>query len=609
MGVFREKNPPLFLAALFLVAVFLCCYPLTELGKLELFRDEGLYAAMALETASFPPVSRAHGEVVAYTYPLYPLLVKALYSLGLSMEFSLRILSVFFLAVLSLVVGFACGQAAFLNSMQALSRGDFSPEEVRKNSPPDREGGGFSDPFAPLTESEKRKEALRAGFQAGAVGSSLIFATVLAGGKAVEGDPIILTSLLIYGGWLLWFRMGAGRDSWNAAWILAFLAASAAFYNGGWYALCFFFLPMLFLKRPLKIFTKLNCPGFYAGLFLLFCTILFWEIPRWDGTLVALAESAPLSSFGKYLKNVAFLPVDLCIRFLPWTFFLYAPWCPALTAIDRNRLFMKFLRRLLLFSFLFFWFNPVTESRDFLLIAPVLATLTALDYWIVVRRYGEALCKVLSWVSLALGVWGLGMILFYLLPADVLQMMPKKFFDLAFLRNASLTSIPFLLAVLTPVSAAGAWIFSVWKQHRCVWLSLLFLFCGMMSFFWAFTVPYRCAGQVKKSTALAMRKALGEAFSPELTIYKDGGISGLYDEGYYLGTKIRLVRNPREITEAKGKNIFVLSAKNIPPGDTQRTWSRLMELGYKNRKLYIWKGALNVRKYSQEEESIRRMRF
>ncbi|MBP5181477.1 MAG: hypothetical protein J6331_00465 [Lentisphaeria bacterium] len=609
MGVFREKNPPLFLAALFLAAAFLCCYPLTELGKLELFRDEGLYAAMALETASFPPVSRAHGEVVAYTYPLYPLLVKGLHSLGLSMEFSLRILSVSFLALLSLVVGFACFQAAFLNSMMSLTTGVFSPEEVRKNAAPDEVFGSEEALFAPLTESERKKESIRTGFQAGAVGSSLIFATVLSGEKAIDGDPVVLTSLLVYGGWLLWFRMGAGRDSWNAAWLCAFLAASAAFYNGGWYALGFFFLPMLFLKRPLKIFTRLRYPGFYAGLFLLFCTVLFWEIPRWDGTLAASAESAPLSSFGKYLKDVAYMPLDLCLRFLPWTFFLYAPWCPALTAIDRNRLFMKFLRRLLLFALLFFWFNPMTQGRDFLLIAPVLATLTALDYWIVVRRYGEALCRVLSWISPVMGACGLVMVFFYLLPGGMMARLTGKFFDLSFLKGASPASVPFLLAVLIPVAAAGAWIFAVWKKHRCVWLSLLFLFCGMMSFFWAFTVPFRCAGQVKKSTALAMRKALGEAYSPEMTIYKDGGISGLYDEGFYLGTKIRLVRSPREITEEKGKNIFVLSAKNLPPGDAQRTWSRLMELDYKNRKLYIWKGALNVRKYSQEEESIRRMRF
>ena len=98
MSVFREKNPSFFLAVLLLAAAFFFIYPLTEVGKMELFQQEGFYAALALETGGFPVVSKAHGEVVANTYPLYPFLVKLLHSTGLSMEYSLRILSLFFLS-------------------------------------------------------------------------------------------------------------------------------------------------------------------------------------------------------------------------------------------------------------------------------------------------------------------------------------------------------------------------------------------------------------------------------------------------------------------------------------------------------------------------------
>lgn len=606
MGVFREKNPPFLFAVFFLFAAFLLCYPLTELGKLELFRDEGLYAAMALETGSFPVVSTAHGEIIAYTYPLYPLLVKFLHSFGLSMEFSLRFLSVFFLALLSCVVGFVCYQAAFFNCMLSLLRGDFSAEEVRKNA--GTEGEKHETAF--LTEKEQKKEAGRAGLQAAASGSCLIFATVLAGEKAIEGNPVILTSLLIYGGWLLWFYLGVGKDSWNTAWLLAFLAASLAFYNGGLYALCFFFFPMMFLKRPLKIWTKLSCPGFFIGIFFLLLTILFWEIPRWEGSLAALEEAMPLESFGKYIKNITLAPIDLCLRFLPWTFFLYAPFCPALTAIDRNRLFMKYLRRLLVFALLFFWFNPVTESRDMLLMVPVLATLTALDYWIVVRRYGERLCKVLFWVSICFFVAGTVGILFYVLPENELKEILHDAFDLSFLHSSSLWNVPFFLSLVSVATSFAAWLSVAGKKHRCVWLSLLFLFCSMMAVFWAFTVPFRCAGHVKKETAMTLRRALGkENYDPEMIVYLDGRISGLYDVGYYLGTKIRKVRSAREMEKNTEKELYVISARNMPPGDPLRTWSRLAEVRYQNENLYLWKGALNVRKYTKEEESIFQMQF
>lgn len=607
MGVFREKNPPFMLAILFLVAVFCCCYPVTELCRMELAKSEGLYAALTLETGSFPPVSRAHGEIVAYTYPLYPLLVKLLYSAGFSMEFSLRILPVFFLAILSLVVGFACYRAAYLNNFTALLHGEFSPEEVRKNSGKELTE---EEKTLPLTDYERKKDSRRAALQASAVGSCIIFATFLAGGKAVEGNPVILTSLLIYSGWILWFFLGVGKDAWNRAWLLAFFAASAAFYNGGWYALGFFFLPMFFLKRPLRFGSKLRYPGFFAGIVLLLLTILFWEIPRWEGgSLMTLAEHNSLHSFGKYLRNICFIPLDLCLRFLPWTFFLYAPFCPALSSIDRNRLFMKYLRRLLIFAILFFWLNPVTESRDFLLIAPVLATLTALDYWIVVRRYGEKLCKVLAWIIPVFVLGGIIAILLYVIPFDVLKNLFRTGESFSFLLKNPIGSIPFFLAIISLLSALLAWRYGVWKKGRCIWLAVLLLFCSLICIFRAFIVPYRNGEQGKKILALKLRNALGEAYSPEMTIYMDGRIGGLYEEGFYLGTKIRKIRELRQISEITEKSVFVLSVRNIPPGDTRRNWTKLVQINYKNQNLYIWKGTLHVRKYSQEEEAIRNMQF
>lgn len=607
MGVFREKNPSFLFAVLVLAAVFFFCYPVTELGKMELMRQEGFYAALSLETGSFPPVSRAHGEIVAYTYPLYPLLVKMLYSTGWSMEFSLRILSVIFLALLSLVVGFACYQAAFFNSFFALLRGEFSPEEVRKNSGKELTE---EEKTLPLSDKERKKESRRAALQAASVGSCIIFATFLAGNKGIEGNPVILTSLLIYGGWLLWFFLGIGKDAWNSAWLLTFLAASAAFYNGGWYALGFFFLPMFFLKRPLRFGSKLRYGGFFAGIIILLLTILLWEIPRWEGgSLMTLAEHSLIGSFGKYLKKITLIPLELCLFFLPWTFFLYAPLCPALISIDRNRLFMKYLRRLLIFALLFFWFNPVTESRDFLLIAPVFATLTALDYWIVVRRYGEKICKVILWIAPVFILAGICAVSLYLIPQEFLKKGMKMFTDFSFPAKNPVCCIPFFLAILSLVSSVLAWWYAFRKKSSCIWLSLLFLFCSAMSLFWAVIVPYQSGEQTKKEAALLLRRALGDSYDPAMTVYMDGRIDGLYEEGFYLGTKIRKIRELHQITEAEEKSIFVLSVRNIPPGDTRRNWSKLIQMNYKNQNLYIWKGTLNVRKFSPEEESIRNMQF
>lgn len=604
MAVFREKNPPFIFAVLLLAAAFFFIYPLTEIGKMELFQQEGFYAALALETGSFPVVSKAHGEVVAYTYPLYPFLVKLLHSTGLSMEYSLRILSLFFLFVLSVTVGCTCYFAAYLNCRQRLLKGEFSPGEVRKNL------GTIEENTAEtvLTEAEQANEACRSGIQAAAVGAGLIFATVLAGEKALEGNPVILSALLVFAGWLLWFREGVRMDSWNRAWLWTFIFASLAFYNGGWFILSFFFIPMFFLKRPLKIWTKLHYPGFWCGLFLLILTIIFWEIPRWDGTPGIAGEIMFSESFGGYMKKLFYLPFDLCIRFLPWTFFLYAPFCPALTAIDRNRLFMKYLRRIFLFALLLFWLNPLRDGRDYFLCAPVLAVLTALDYWIVVRRYGERLCTVFKYVSVIFFVCGICCVLLYILPESFMDKNLNRIFDFSFLQKERF-HVPFFIAVMVPVLAGGAFFCVAGRKKRCLWLAFLLLGCCMMGFFHSITVPFRCSQQDKKTTGLVLRKALGTSYDPGMTIYKDAGIDGLYDVGYYLGTKLKVIRSYRDVASSEEKSIFILSARNMPPGDAARTWTRLVEYPYKNQKLYIWKGALNERKYTSEEEAIRRMQF
>ena len=110
-------------------------------------------------------------------------------------------------------------------------------------------------------------------------------------------------------------------------------------------------------------------------------------------------------------------------------------------------------------------------------------------------------------------------------------------------------------------------------------------------------------------TGFVLRKALESSYDPGMTIYKDAGIDGLYDVGYYLGTKIQLIRSYRDVAASEEKSIFILSARNMPPGDAARTWTRLVEHPYKNQKLYIWKGTQNVRKFTEEEEFIRNMRF
>ena len=195
MSIHVEKDLPLWSTVLILGAAFLLIYPLWKLGLRDLFWDEGEYAAIIAEMSSFPPDARAHGELIPGFYPFYPLLVKGLTMLGLSMEFSLRFISVAALAGLTVIVGIVGYRVA--------------------------------------------------GLQAGAVSAAVMFTTLITAEKAVEGYPDMLLVLLVFSGWLLWFYLGQFGGSWSAGWLTTGLFAGLAFYCGGWTALIYFLVAWL----------------------------------------------------------------------------------------------------------------------------------------------------------------------------------------------------------------------------------------------------------------------------------------------------------------------------------------------------------------------------
>lgn len=555
MAIHEEKVLSPWITVLILAAAFLICYPFWEIGLRELFRDEGEYAAIAREIAAFPPETLAHGELMPYSYPLYPLLAKGVSSLGFSMEFSLRFLSVFSLAVLAVIVGIACYTMI--------------------------------------------------GIQAAAAGAAVMFATLLSADKAVEGYPHMLTVLLIYSGWLLWFYFGQVRLSWNRAWLFAGLFAGLAFYNSGWMALIYFYLPMAFLRRPFTVWSKLKKPGFFGGCAWILFFFFLWLVPRWENAF-NVTVSLPTLDFSSYLWQLIYTPVDIAIRFIPWAFFLYAPFCVALFVLDKNPLFTRYLRLLFYVTLILLWVNPLSKGRDILFLAPALATLAGMNYWIVVRRHGDNLCRLAAFASILLFLTGAGALVFLLLPPEMFLRIPWGEELLGYK-----IGIPFSLMNLIETSgilvmAVAAYVLAV--RRKQVWVILLLIFCGMMLFFWSVMNPVRAAEHVRRDIGGMIRQAIGPSFTPEMVIYKDAAISGLYPEGYYIGTKIRTL-NLSDTSLVKAPELFLITTSSVQPADTSRVWVRIFEVIYKKQNLYIWKGRINDRSDEQERNDFRNIRF
>lgn len=552
MAIHQEKSPPFWLAVLFLTAAFLLVYPLWKIGLRDLFWDEGEYAAIIEEMHSFPPDGRAHGELIFGYYPFYPLLVKGLVMLGLSMEFSLRFISVAALAGLTAMVGII----------------------------------GFR----------------MAGIQAGAAAASIMFTTLITAEKAIEGFPNTLQVLLCFSGWLLWFYLGQFGGLWTLGWISTGLFAGLSFYCGGWSALFCFLVPMMFLKRPFTPWRRLSGFGFPAGMAILLGFILLWIIPRWTAGFARIPQFENMT-FLEYIGHLFEITGDIFFRLLPWTFFLYAPFCAALIVIDENPLFSKYLRTLFIVTAVILILNPFSRARDILYLIPVFSLLAGLNYQIVVRRHGNAMCRILQWAAAAAFLISIGTLVFELLPEWILQRIPfmtRIDFDSGILVWSC------LLETSLGILFAGSAYFLASKKS-CIWLTAVLVFTAGVLCFHSIVIPRKAMQRSRRDMGLAFRDALGKSYRKDMTVYKDSDISGLYPECHYLGTRIRTIQFSNT-DELKEREIYLLSPSSIQPPDSSRTWTRVMDVVYKKQNLYIWKGILNDRNDGPEND-IRNLRF
>ena len=534
MAIYEEKQPSVLLIVLLLTAMFFLSFPLMQLGTGELHSTEGEYAAAACEFGGHSTLVTVHGALPKSVFPLYPALVRLLLHCGLPLEFSLRFMSVLPLALLALLTGLVCGRVA------------------------DR--------------------------QAGAAAAVIVLSTILTGSKAPEGYPQALSALIVYGGWMLWFYLGFVRSNWNAAWLSVGLFGGLAFYSNGLTAVIYFLVPLAFQQRPFTVWTKLRKPGLPAAILIAAVFFFAWLTPIQNWLAANPAPTPEIRQFHvlAYFKELAVRPFDAAIRFMPWTLMLWAPFCPALIAIERTPLLIKYHRILLVVLALLIWFNPMAKPRDFFYLLPLAAALAACNYWILVRRYAGKFFALFTILSVAALAAGAAAAAYLTLPQETFRR-----FAVGFSLPDETVTVTTLMRVEVVLSllAASAALVLIWMR-KPVWMTYLFVFTSFMLLYWAVVNPVRSMDRGKKEFAEGIRAALAEKAETPQTIYKDPSIVGLYSEGCYIGIPIRTLAHdkiPEGVDPA-----YVLTA-DVPSHYT-RTWTRLYDVEYREKHLYIYKG-------------------
>jgi hypothetical protein len=590
MAIYEEEKPSRGRALLFLTLAFLAVYCPWRLGDLELRWLEGNYAAMSLDICGCPPVNLAYGRLMPGAYPLYPMVVSWLRLLtGMSMEYALRLVSVVSVAVLGVMVWEAARQAA--------------------------------------------------GRLAAAAAAAALISSLVVMDKGLDGYPAMPALVFVFAAWLAWFHHGAGRNDWDAAWTYSLLFAGLAFYTDGWRCLLIFIFPLLFMRRPLTIWGKMartKTPGpadddgtggvlaggrrtatrfgLVFGLALLAFFILLWAAPRWffpgPPGPAAWGDADKLAAWGWHLLS---FPFDACLRFIPWILLAWAPFCVAFHDLDRTPLFSKYLRTITISLFFLFWLNPFTESRDMVFLAPPLAVMIGLNYWLLARRHGRAVKRLLGYAAHAFAILAAAALLFHLgrlLAPGLFHRAVAEVLAIAAIEGVDADSAAWVAAnygvfglyaamagVMIGVAALSFW--DDLRVYECV---LAVVACAAMGY-WSVVYPFRVADKrlpdSKWRQGQDFHRALDAAgMADDDIIYIDPGIQGFYIRGYYLGCGEDGRHLGWRICEldafselpAKRSKVFLISLE--APGFPERLWSAIASMPYRGHNIYLWEGTV-----------------
>jgi hypothetical protein len=539
MARYEEKIFKWFPCFIVIAFAFLLLYCPFQLGDRELYWQEGYYAVQAAEMEYLLPMTFAHGVVIKNSYPLFPWIASLLNNeLGWSLEFSLRFISVFSLALLTSVVWYAARSAG--------------------------------------------------GVQAAAVAAAMMISSNIVIEKALDGYPDMLMLFFLTVGWLLWFSFGAGQGNWSVAWIFALFFCGLVFYTNGPLAVLYFVIPLILMRRPLTIWPKLRKPGFFIGLAIFLGFLLLWKMPHLIFARTLPFRYMPMEAkhFYAYLEHLIVFPFDVVVRFFPWSLLAWAPFCVALHPLDRTPIFSRFLRTIFFALFFLLWLSPYSEPRDIMLLAPPLAIMTGLNYWLVIRRYGNFMMKILNFFPwMAMGI-GLVIFVFYLAPANWWTNLVSLSRGIEF----KYVAFNFICGMIgASLAVAAGFTLIVLRRKPPIWFYMLVLIICPVIFFWTIARPYKAQENSKQTLGMELRAALNKEHVPMNEIIYKSAILGLYGECYYMGGKVQKIFSLDELPKDK-KVVYLLSPEF--PEFPERRWRNLRPTRqqYRKKRLCLWQG-------------------
>lgn len=498
-----------------LLLLFLCGY-LINLGVAELRTDEALLAGISAEmnVSDNPICTMVQGQQVD-AFPLYPWLVSLCSGFRHASELTTRLPAV--LAVLAMAC--LCGGAAA------------------------RVGGTIS----------------------GAVAATMVMTTVVSYREGVRAGSDTVFAFLISAAWLAWYRLGRDEKRWVAAWFVSLLFVLAGVFVAGFRALAFFYLPLFFLRRPLRGRRRMLFPAHFGALAIVFLVLLLWRTAAPGQALlpwnVLVLRSVSGATKG-YLRHLIRFPFESAAYLLPWVFLLWPAFCMAHRPLEKNRVFCHYLRVIVFSLFLCGWILPGSSPRSLLPVLGPLSILTGLHYEILVRRHHAQLRRVFAAALIAT----------FAATAVALTTGFLHIAGIVVLEGFATRALVMNMMLLILVLGVACWLYRHGPM-RPFWLSLMVVVTLLRVSYLTSVVPVRAWYRNERKDKA---EVLGARVAPGAHVYKTTN-RFLVTECFYLNRPVSVATDPEKQIPADTQRVYAL-ADAKPPILTTRTWTPCSDL-------------------------------
>jgi hypothetical protein len=381
----------------------------------------------------------------------------------------------------------------------------------------------------------------------------MVLTSVACLGEGAKGSSNTVFALLMTTAWLAWYRFGRIDRRWWAAWFTSLFLVFVACLATGAYAIGYFYVPLLFLRRPLRAWPRMRILGHFVALGALAAGIALWlwlcpnqAFAPWR----AAALDGGVPAYAGYLRDVLTFPFRCAVDLFPWSFLAWPPFCVAFRPVEKTPVLCRFLRTVVGSLFLVAWLIPGASPRSLLPLVGPLAILTGLYYETLLRRHWPQLRNLVHYLTGAALAAGVACVITGLLHVA----------GVVVFASISPVAWGINMALLLAAVWLARWVRSS-GTIRSFWLQLLLATAACRLVYLATYPPFHalCRGERRITGGW-----LAEAVPANETVYKTDPRL-LVPECFYLQRPVRQITDSRALPASeRAKPVYVLAGDHPP---------------------------------------------